>query len=297
MRDQQSLKPVSSRTLRTGEGPEPTRMKALLTVAPVYLEFAKKSFQRQLQYKTANYAGFIVNVFFFVVRAYVFMALYENRGVVAGYDVVDAITYAGLTQAMIMTVGIFGRGGREISEAVRSGQVATDLMKPIDYQFFAFSRQLGRSLYFFFFRGLPIFVVMVIFFQWNPPQSWQAMLLFLPSLALAAVITFSFSFIAGISAFWLMDVSGVQQIIMGTGIFLSGFLIPLSFFPSGFDTFCEWLPFAGQSYVPVAIYLGKYVGAQMVTMLMRQVVWAVILIMLSRAFMSFAVRKLVIQGG
>ena len=275
----------------------PAYPKDLLTVAPVYLEFARKSFQRQLQYKTANYAGFVVNIFFFVVRAYVFMALYENRDVVAGYDVVDAITYTGLTQAMLMTVGIFGRGGREISEDVRSGQVATDLMKPIDYQLFVLFRQLGRSFYYFFFRGLPIFAVMVIVFDWNHPYSWYALLLFLPSLALAAVITFSFSFIAGISAFWLLDVSGVQQIIMGTGVFLSGFLVPISFFPAGFDTFCEWLPFVGQSYVPVAIYLGKYVGWYMVNMLVRQVFWAVILIMLSRAFMVFAVRKLVIQGG
>lgn len=297
MRDQQDLKPLYPGGLRGGGESALAHLENLLAAAPVYLEFARKSFQRQLQYKAANYAGFIVNVFFFVVRAYVFMALYENRDVVAGYDVVDAITYTGLTQAMLMTVGIFGRGGREISEEVRSGQVATDLMKPIDYQLFVLSRQLGRSLYYFFFRGLPIFAVMAIFFRWNPPHSWQALLLFFPSLALAAVITFSFSFITGISAFWLLDASGVQQIIGGIGIFLSGFLIPISFFPAGFDKICEWLPFAGQSYIPVAIYLGKYVGGQMVTMLVRQVVWAVILIMLSRAFMTFAVRKLVIQGG
>lgn len=272
-------------------------MAALLDAAPVYLEFARKSFQRELQYKAANYSGFVVNIFFFIVRAYVFMALYENRDVVAGYNVVDAITFAGLTQAMIMTVGIFGRGGSEIAESVRSGQVATDLMKPIDYQLFVLFRQLGRSLYFFFFRGLPIFAVMVIFFPWNPPHSWQALLLFFPSLALAAVITFSFSFMVGVCAFWIMEVSGIKQIVSGMGIFLSGFLIPISFFPAGFGTFCEWLPFVGQSYVPVAIYLGKYAGWHMADMLIRQIVWAIILTMLSRVFMTLAVRKLVIQGG
>ncbi len=291
MRDQQSLKSAYPRS------PQTTGMAALLDAALVYLEFARKSFQRELQYKTANYSGFVVNIFFFIVRAYVFMALYENRDVVAGYNVVDAITFAGLTQAMIMTVGIFGRGGSEIAESVRSGQVATDLMKPIDYQFFVLFKQLGRSLYFFFFRGLPIFAVMVIFFQWNPPHSWQALLLFFPSLALAAVITFSFSFMVGVCAFWIMEVSGIKQIVSGMGIFLSGFLIPISFFPAGFGTFCEWLPFVGQSYVPVAIYLGKYAGWHMADMLIRQIVWAIILTMLSRAFMTLAVRKLVIQGG
>ena len=39
-----------------------------LNTALVYLEFAKKSFQRQLQYRIANYSGFVVNTFFFVAR-------------------------------------------------------------------------------------------------------------------------------------------------------------------------------------------------------------------------------------
>jgi len=271
--------------------------KRAISASLVYLEFAKKSFQRQLQYRAANYSGFVVNTFFFVVRAYVFMALYENRGVVAGYSLVEAITFTGITQAMLMAVGVFGFAGRQISGDVRSGQVATDLMKPIDYQYFALSNELGRSVYYLFFRGLPIFAVMVIFFPWNHPHSWYALLIFFPSLALAAIISFSLSFIGGISAFWLLDTSGVRQIIMGTGVFLSGFIVPISFFPEGFDRFCEWLPFVGQSYVPVAIYLGKYAGGQMANMLVRQFAWAVILVMLGRILMSRAVRKLIIQGG
>jgi ABC-2 type transport system permease protein len=267
----------------------------LLSTAAVYLEFAKKSFQRQLHYRIANYSGFVVNTFFFIVRAYIFMALYEHRGVVAGYNVIEAVTFTGLTQAMAMVIGIFG--GNEMANAVKTGEVATDLMKPIDYQFFALFRQLGRSFYYFFFRGLPIFAVMVIFFPWKHPHSWYALLLFFPSLAFAAVIVFSLSFMVGLSAFWLLDVRGVSAIVMGSGVFLSGFIIPVSFFPSNLGRICEWLPFVGQSYVPVAIYLGKYAGMQMADMLLRQIVWAAMLILLGRAFMSLAVRKVIIQGG
>jgi len=268
----------------------------LANTAIVYLEFAKKSFQRQLQYRSANYAGFIVNTFFFMVRSYVFMALYENRGVVAEYNMVEAITFTGVTQAMIMVVGIFG-SFTEIGNAVKTGEVATDLMKPVDYQFFTLSRQLGRSLYFFLFRGLPIFMVMVIFFPWQPPVSVLALILFLISLVFAASISFSFSFMIGLSAFWLMDIRGIAGIVMGSSILLSGFLVPISFFPGDFGKICEYLPFVGQSYVPVAIYLGKYTGIHILNMLIRQVIWTFILIIIGRIFMSLAIRKVVIQGG
>jgi ABC-2 type transport system permease protein len=281
---------------RTIERSEPYRWPGdMLDTALMYFEFAKKSFQRQLQYRIANYSGFVVNTFFFVVRAYVFMALYEHRGVVAGYNLTEAVTFTGITQAMAMIIGVFGVN--EVGDAVQTGQVATDLMKPIDYQFFALFRQLGSSLYYFIFRGLPIFLVLVLFFPWTPPHSWYALLIFLPSLALAATITFSLRFMVGLSAFWLLDIRGVRSLAMGAGLFLSGFMLPISFFPSSFGKVCEWLPFIGQSYVPVAIYLGKYTGGLMIDMLTRQIVWTAIMILLGKALMSLAVRKVVIQGG
>jgi len=267
----------------------------LLNNSLVYFEFAKKSFQQSLQYRIANYSGFAVNTFFFIIRAFVFMALYENRGIVAGYNVTEAITFTGITQAMLMAVGIFGT--MEIANAVKSGEVATDLMKPIDYQLVMLFRQLGRSFYFFIFRGIPIFLVMAVFFPWSPPQSWGALALFLFSLIFAVMITFSFNFIVGMSAFWLLDARGISGFIMGAGLLLSGFVVPLSFFPTGFDKICEWLPYVGQSYVPVAIYLGKYTGAKMLSMLLRQFAWAVILILFGKFLMFFAMRKLIIQGG
>ena len=154
----------------------------ILSTILVYIEFAKKSFQKQLQYRIANYSGFAVNTFFFVVRAYVFMALYENRGDMAGYNLTEAITFTGITQAMIMVIGLFGT--LEIANAVKSGEVATDLMKPIDYQFFAMANQFGKSFYYLLFRGIPIFTVMVIFFPYTPPYSLYALIIFSSALYL-----------------------------------------------------------------------------------------------------------------
>ena len=263
----------------------------------VYAEFFKKSFQRELQYRIANYSGFVVNVFFFLVRAYVFMALYENRDVVAGYDLTDAVTFTGLTQALAMVIGVFGRTAYQISSDVRSGQVATDLMKPINYQLFALSRQLGRSSYYLTMRALPIFAVLMVFFPWRLPQSVQATILFFLSLLMGVIITFSINFLTGLAAFWLLDTRGIRSIAGAGAMFLSGFIIPISFFPASFGRICEWLPFVGQSYTPVAIYLGKYTGDLMLAMIGRQIAWMLILIVSGKLLMSLAVRRIVIQGG
>lgn len=267
----------------------------MLNTIYLYIEFARKSFQQSLQYRIANYSGLAVNAFFFLIRTYVFIALYENRGDVAGYNITEMITFTGITQAMLMVIGIFGT--LEIANAVKSGEVAVDLMKPVDYQFVMLFRQFGRSLYYFIFRGLPIFLVMIIFFKWTPPDSFIACILFIISLIFAIIISFSFNFMVGMSAFWLLDARGVSGLVMGTGLLLSGFILPITFFPKSLGNICEWLPYIGQSYTPVAIYLGKYSGTTMFIMLARQFVWVIILMLFGKFLMYRAMRKLIIQGG
>lgn len=261
----------------------------------LYLEFSKKSFQQSLQYRIANLSGFAVNTFFFIVRAFVFIALYENFDVVANFNVTEVVTFAGITQALIMIIGLFST--LEIANLVRSGEVAVDLMKPIDYQLTMLFRQFGRSLYYLIFRGTPIFLVMVIFFDWTHPISLSAIIAFGFSVILAIIITFSFNYIIGISAFWLLDARGISNLLLGSGILLSGFVVPISFFPTKLAEICEWLPFIGQSYTPVAVYLGKYAGQTMINMIMRQLMWAFILMIIGKIYTYLAMRKLVIQGG
>jgi len=74
----------------------------------LYLELAKKATQRQLAYRQANLAGLATNLFFGALRAYVLIALYGLRPEIAGYTLTAAITYTGLTQAILRAVQIFG---------------------------------------------------------------------------------------------------------------------------------------------------------------------------------------------
>ena len=65
-----ALKPVFPQVPRPTGGTGPTHLVRLFADAPVYLEFAKKAFQRQLQYRVANYSGFAVNVFFLLIQIF-----------------------------------------------------------------------------------------------------------------------------------------------------------------------------------------------------------------------------------
>jgi len=104
---------------------------ALWAAASTYLALAGTSLRRQLTYRAANLAGLITNLFFGALRAYVLIALFGAREQVAGYSVRDAVTYSGITQALMSCVAIFGWW--DMIRSIRTGEVATDLSRPVDY--------------------------------------------------------------------------------------------------------------------------------------------------------------------
>ncbi len=70
----------------------------------VYIEVAKRAFQQQLTYRTANLAGLATNAFWGALRSFLFLGLFQGREVAAGWSLRDAIDYVWNTQALIMPV-------------------------------------------------------------------------------------------------------------------------------------------------------------------------------------------------
>ncbi len=111
----------------------------------VYIEVAKRAFQQHLAYRTANLAGLATNAFWGVLRSFLFLGLFQGREMAAGWSVRDAIDYAWITQALSMPIYFWNWW--EIANTIRTGDVVSDLVKPVDYYGFWLSRDAGRAIY------------------------------------------------------------------------------------------------------------------------------------------------------
>jgi ABC-2 type transport system permease protein len=262
----------------------------------LYLELAKKSFQRQVAYRTATLAGLITNVFFGVLRASILIAVYNAQtNSVPNYSVRDAITYTGLTQAFIGALTLWG--WFEMINSIKSGEVASDLSRPYDYYNFWLARDLGRSVFQLVTRGVLGMLVFIVFFGASVPTSLSQWLLLTISLLLALLLSFSWRFLASAVAFWTTDAVGWMR-IASLGILLpTGFMIPLAFMPVWLQTLCYLTPFPGMINTPVDIYLGRTTGGAALSLIALQVGWAIVLMMLGRLAAYAGRRKLTIQGG
>jgi ABC-2 type transport system permease protein len=260
-----------------------------------YVEVARTAYRRQLIYRWANLAGLLTNIFFGAIFSYVIIALYQAKPVAAGYNVQDALRYVWLVQAMVMVVLTFG--WYELMLTIRSGEVVSDLSKPCDFYWYWFSREIGRSIYFLLFRGLPTYLAGMALFGLGAPGDLKTWLAYAASLPLAAMIGIAYRFLFNIVAFWVLEARAVGGFATVVALFFAGSYVPIPFFPPWLRAISFWLPFNGLMNVPAQIFLGKLTGITLLFGLSSQVLWVVLLTLSVRSLTSVAARRVVVQGG
>ncbi len=256
----------------------------------VYLEIARLSFRRYSTYRGAAFAGVFTNTVFGFVLASILRAAVGDR-TVGGLDRDDVTLFTFAAQGMLAVVNAFG--DFELANRVLSGEVATELHRPVDFASFKLANDVGRSGFNALARGIPPFVIGWIAFRFELPGP-SRVASFLMAIAVAVVLSSRLWTIVGLVSFWLTDGNGVVQMMVLVVSTFGGVLIPLQFFPDSMVRVLEVLPFAALVQLPVDVYLGfRNVGAVLVV----QSGWVVTLELVLRWELRLALRKLEIQGG
>ncbi|MGW0362449.1 ABC transporter permease [Streptomyces sp. NPDC002990] len=265
----------------------------------LYLEVAAGGFRRYATYGTATAAGVFTNTVFGFIVAYTYIALWDERPGLGGYDQAQALTFVWVSQSVLAANALIGGGFQEeIQERIRTGDIAVDLYRPADLQMWWLAADMGRAGFQLLGRGLVPMAAGALAFQLALPTQALRWLLFLVSLTLGLVVGFAVRYLLGLAAFWLMDGAGINLMATVVGIFFSGMLLPLTVFPGAFGEFVRVLPWAAMLQVPVDVLLGRHPGAGGVAgALGFQAAWAAVLLGAGRLLQSAATRKVVVQGG
>jgi ABC-2 type transport system permease protein len=248
-------------------------------------------FQRQATYRLALVSGLATNVFFGVIRTALFVALYDRQGSVGGLDEASALTYVWVVQSLfgiVWAVWIW-----ELPDAVRTGAFEAELTRPGDVLGRLLAFDLGRMTNLALVRATLPLLGAGLFLDLTVPTTVGGWALVPVSVALAAVTGFCVRFLIGVSAFWTPDFRGVYSLAFPLVWFLSGFLIPVEFFPGALRGVAELGPLAAMLTAPVRVVTGRGVGGA----LLLQVVWAAALLVACRAALHAGERRWVTTGG
>jgi ABC-2 type transport system permease protein len=259
---------------------------------------AVRAFRRYSTYTAATLAGVFTNSVFGVIISFVYIAVWKENPDAGGYDVTDALTFAWLAQAMIMTVAIFAGGSTDdVADRIRTGDVAIDLYRPVSFLGWWLATDLGRATYHLLSRGVAPTVVGALLFDLRYPDSVLTALAFLVSVTLAVVVSFGVRMLVAMSAFWLLDQTGVANLAMLFAVFFSGLAVPLVLFPGWTRDVVMLLPWSAFVQVPADIWLGQRTGMRVLGGLAFQAGWAAMLLLVAGGVLRLAKRKVVVQGG
>ena len=187
-----------------------------------------------------------------------------------------------------------------LMDAVQSGDIAYELTRPTDLYGMWMARSMALRLSRAALRCWPILLVAAVIgppFGLSPPPDFLCGALFLLSAALGFLVLVAYSMLIYLSVFHTLSPTGVRALSTSVVEFLSGAVVPLSFFPEALQPFVYALPFASMQNAPFEIYIGRIDPFQALGVLALQAAWLAALTALGRKLMKRSLRRVVIQGG
>ncbi|MDQ4104671.1 MAG: ABC-2 family transporter protein [Actinomycetota bacterium] len=257
-----------------------------------YLRLVRAGFRRYSTYRQAVVAGLATNVVFGFMRCAVLLTVFAGSAQVAGYDPSRTVTYVWIGQGLLAVVLLWGN--TDFGERVRSGDVAIDLLRPMDLQVALLAEDLGRAGFALLTRFTVPLLIGLAFFELTLPSSALRWAVLGVSVLLAILVSFAIRFMLNLVAFWLLDWRGVLSLYAVIGGLLSGLAIPIAFFPDWARVAIWATPFPAILQAPIDIAIGRGAAPPL---LAHQLIWAVALLGAGRLVVARAVRTLVIQGG
>ena len=260
-----------------------------------YLAFGRAAFQRQLVYRSANWAGLSTNLFFLLFRAYAFKACFQHTSRIGELSASEVTTYVTVTQALIMVAPQWGNLG--LADSVRSGQVAVELLRPANLFGMYLSQRLAISLYYVFARMLPVLAFGWCLDMLHLPWSWSALLPLVFSVICGAWIGACILFLIEASSFWLESDQGVRALAVALNSLFSGLTIPIDLLWPWLKDICQLTPFTHTLNTPSQLWLGRFQGEDLIQIIGIQFFWVITLSVVCLWILHQGARKVQVMGG
>jgi len=228
----------------------------------------------------------------------VFMALWttafgvSGRVEMAGFSLVEVVWYLAMTETVALSSS---RVFVEIGEAVRAGDLAYTLARPLSYPFYQVANSLGNSAPRFLLNFLTG-VAVVWIGMGQIAGSLPGMAAFVGTAVLALLLDALVAVLIGLMAFWIEEVMPVFWIYQKLLFTVGGMFLPLELFPDWLRRVAEWLPFQFITYVPARAFVA-FEPAFVLRAVIGQVIYIVILTAAVVFVWRQAQRRLVVHGG
>lgn len=260
-----------------------------------YLYLAKTKILAALAYRFDVISSIIIQCLVVIATSYFWVAAYGTHKTALGVTKEQMLTYSILSAFLscILKANVEDR----IIQSVRKGNIALDLLKPVNIFGMYLAEDLGGIAVSFCQNALPLLIISSVLIQVPTPSSGIHFLLFLLSMVQSYFINWFITASFSMLSFFVISMGPLRQIKNSLIRILSGSIIPLWFFPDGLRTVLSFLPFMYIYQLPLSIYIGKLTPADMIEQLGLQFIWILIFYAIFKLIQKKVLSNVLVQGG
>jgi ABC-2 type transport system permease protein len=261
----------------------------------VYLFAIKLRIQKALAYRFDLISVICVQCIVMFAISYFWIAAYGRVDSVHVISKKSMLTYTTISILMgnLLSMNVQNR----IIDNIRTGNVALDMLKPVNMYGFYFAEDIGELVISLFQKVLPLFIISSFMFEVPIPKSFSNFILFLVSFVFAYLINWLLAALLGLWAIQIISMEPLEAVKSYIIKLLSGSIIPLWFFPKSIQAVLEMLPFVSIYQVPLGIYIGKYTVQEAGIRMGLQLFWVLVLFAMFQIIQRKMSVRVFIQGG
>ena len=264
-----------------------------------YLSVFRIRLINNMQYRTVTLGAVASNIAWVLLELMVYVALYNSAGHVLPMTFSQIVSYVWVKRIVMNMLAVVAYDG-EIYSVINNGAIAYELVRPMDlygkWYFQAVANRATSTLV----SCIPVLLIAIMLpepyglhFTMSIPQTFS----FIVSIFLALGLVVAFAMIMFITLFYTLSQRGIKIIVTAVSSFLSGGMIPLTFFPEKVLAILKYIPFSSMQSTPLLIYSGNITGIEILKGIAMQITWVLILLVIGKVLMNHAIKHVIVQGG
>lgn len=260
-----------------------------------YVDHIRIGMKEYLVYPSAVWAKLFSKITYLYLQFCIWSALFASNSM-KNPELNKADTLRYIVVATIVSTVIECNVIEKVNAQIQSGNIATELIRPIGFKRMLLARHLGDTAIKLLYYLVPLIVLIKASVS-LPLLCFRQIGLGVLSVLLAYFIQFLYSLIIGLLAFWLIVTWPINMFFGAIYKLLSGAWIPVTMFPETLYRINLLLPFRAIYAIPVSILTSSMTVIEIWQSICVQVVWLVTLYILVQIIWHVGRNKLIVQGG
>lgn len=260
-----------------------------------YIQLIAMGYKKKLIYNKENILNIFVSVISIFILRMFWKTLYPNDYVQFEYMLNYAIV------AEILTIIYNFDAPNRLTNKIRDGGIAVELVKPWTYLISLMFEDFGTIIANLLVRGVPVFLISIFVYDMHIPNLLCGVL-FMISIGCAFLILYYVKIMVSMISFWVVEAWSFIFLIDIVIKFFSGQFLPSWIVPKWCESIMYKLPFIWIYQKPIELYLSVDASAvdlckSYLSIIGIQFLWIIGLSVLSIIVWKRAENKLVVQGG